>query len=112
MRKLNNKGVSAWAVVGIAMMVVVGVIFLSIMLPVGLGISQSTAQLFNYPKTIDGIGQSAYVNATNTTLTTVNSNIAGGFNLLAISPIVLAAGGVISILVAAFAVVLTREGGF
>lgn len=107
MHKLNNRGVSTWAVIGIAMMVVVGVIFLAIMLPTGLSISQTTSNLFNYPM---ATGTSTYYNATNATLTTVNANIMGGWNLLSISPTVLAAGGIISILVAAFAIVIYKEG--
>jgi hypothetical protein len=72
------------------------------MLPVGLGLNLSIVTATG-PVT----GWSA---AANNTYATIQTNIQGGFNLLAISPTVLAAGGIISILIAAFAVVLTREG--
>lgn len=100
----NKKGMSAWSVIGIAMVVVVGVVFLSILLPVGLGLNLNI---------VTAVGPATgWSTAANTTFATIQTNIQGGFNLLAISPTVLAAGGIISILVAAFAVALSREGGF
>ncbi len=89
MRSLKNRKGVTQLVLGI----VVGLIFLAVVLPVGLGIWQATTSSFS---------QSGWTAAANSTMTAVTTNIGSGFNLMAIAPLVVAAGGIITILVYAF----------
>ena len=73
--------------------VVLALVFVAIVLPVGLGIWQATTNSFN---------QSGWSTTANTTLTNLTTGIGNGFNLATILPIVIAAGAVITILVAVF----------
>lgn len=88
MRKMNNRGVTQ-----IALGIVVALIFLAVVLPIGLSVWQST---------VGAINQAAWSAGANTTMTSTTTNIGSGFSLLAIAPLVLAAGGIIGLLVVAF----------
>jgi hypothetical protein len=85
----NRKG----DITGIALGIIVGLIFLAVMLPIGLSVWQSIG---------GAISQAGWTAAANTTMTTTTTNIGSGFSLLAIAPLVLAAGGIIALLVVAF----------
>jgi hypothetical protein len=81
------------AVTQIALGIVIALIFLAVVLPIGLSVWQSTT---------GAISQAAWSAAANTTMTSTTTNIGSGFSLLAIAPLVLAAGGIIGLLVVAF----------
>ena len=85
---------------GTVMMVIVTLVFIAVVLPVGLSLWQSITGSFS---------QSSWTAAANTTKTTLDTNIGNGLNLMAISPIIVAAAGVIGLLVYGF--VKMRNGG-
>jgi hypothetical protein len=97
MRTLRNK---KGDITGIALSVVVGLIFIAVMLPIGISVWQSMtgAVTFTTPSNVTTLvqNQSYTVNAL------VQTNLGSGFSLLAIAPLVLAAGGIIALLVVAF----------
>jgi len=72
---------------------VIALVFVAIVLPVGIGIWQSTTNSFS---------QAGWSASANTTYTNLTTGIGNGFNLATIIPIVIAAGAVITILVAVF----------
>jgi hypothetical protein len=97
MRTLRNK---KGDITGIALGVVVALIFLAVMLPVALSVWQSMtgAVTFTTPSNVT----TALQNSTYTINAVVQTNLGSGFSLLAIAPLVLAAGGIIALLVFAF----------
>jgi hypothetical protein len=89
-----NKGVMS-----IALGVVIGLILLAVVIPIGMAVWQASGNaIFTTP---DGDSTAQY-NTTYSIYTTTNTNVGSGFSLLAIAPIVLAAGGIIALLVVGF----------
>ena len=89
-----NKGVMS-----IALGVVVGLIMLAVVIPIGMAVWQASGTaVFSAP---DGDSTAQY-NTTYSIYTTTNTNVGSGFSLIAIAPIVLAAGGIIALLVVGF----------
>lgn len=83
----------------IALGIVIGLIFLAVVLPIGLSVWQATTgAVFTAPT---GASSTIY-NTSYAINTNANTNIGSGFSLLAIAPLVLAAGGIIGLLVVAF----------
>ena len=85
----KSKGVTQ-----IALAIVVGLIFLAIVLPIGLSVWQSTLGAV--------APTSSWSAAANSSYASTNTNVNSGFSLMAIAPLVLAAGGVIGLLILAF----------
>jgi len=89
MKLFKSKKGFAFDVKGIIATLVAG----SILMMVGL---------FTYSKVSGSIDQSAFTATENTTMSNVRSNVLSGFDLSAIIFIVLAAGGIIGVLLLAF----------
>jgi len=79
--------------------IVVALIMLAVVIPIGMAVWQASGNaVFTAP---DGDSTAQY-NTTYSIYTTTNTNVGSGFSLLAIAPIVLAAGGIIALLMVAF----------
>jgi len=87
------------AVIGIVAGAVLGLIILGVYLPVGMWAYYSTYDV------IEDLDLGATGNATRTAL---NTNIWSGFNLFTVSPVVVAAGGLITIVLVAFVVAFAK----
>jgi hypothetical protein len=88
-------------VVMLIISVIVGFLAIAVLVPSGM----ITTALLN--TTIASM--SAYTGTVKTTVIALFTNIFAGFNILSISPIVMAAGAIVTILVVAFTVYATRE---
>jgi hypothetical protein len=89
-----NKGVTS-----IVLGIVVALIMLAVVIPIGMAVWQASGTaVFSAP---DGDSTAQY-NTTYSIYTTTNTNVGSGFSLIAIAPIVLAAGGIIALLVVGF----------
>lgn len=90
----SNKGVT-----GVVLGIIIALITLAVAIPIGMAVWQASGNaLFTAPTNTS----SAMYNTTYGIYTTTNTNVGSGFSLLAIAPIVLAAGGIIALLVIGF----------
>jgi hypothetical protein len=91
---MSRKGVTS-----IVLGIVVALIMLAVVIPIGMAVWQASGTaVFSAP---DGDSTAQY-NTTYAIYTTTNTNVGSGFSLVAIAPIVLAAGGIIALLVVGF----------
>jgi hypothetical protein len=97
--KMDNRAYSP--VIMLIISVIVGFLAIAVLVPAGL----ITVAMLN--TTISAM--SAYTGTVKTTTIALFTNIFAGFNLMAISPIVMAAGAIVTILVVAFTVYASKS---